>query len=648
MAQDDGVSRRVALGVSFSEPRDEDVGQRPRKARGPGPYLARSGSVYLFQIRLPKVLGGGRGSRPIRISLGARPASEARRVAAILAARARLCFERMRMEQDDAEEGDKGEDRADGGSGDGGRTSSEALAEIRGELNMLARIVSQPPSPMTPEELKRAEAWRGLVDISREIAKGEDGSRLVRDNVDILKQPYVKRLMSTVSPVASTEQEVAPGAVAQSLPLPQAGLHPNFEIQAAQVVSQEHSANAAGRPAIGGPEGEAGSDADDLVPCYDLDRRFVPRRRSTRPTFSQMTERYLAAYATRAGTKNKDLQIARMRCDLFAELIGDHPVDTYNGTDLQAYINLLKFWPGDNNKRPKDMSAREIIDMNRDLHLAPLAMNSLTDGYISVVKRVIRWDMTKLEYSDPFAGVRLFYPATAAPPKPAQPLSAEKISSIFREGVASGLMDEAMMPLLGQLTGRRLGLLTHLTGNDIREKYPGVFVAQTEGIVLIDGQWARVPYKTQASTTFFVLHDFLNQIGFLEWAMARGDEFLFPQLMSLKDPSKEASRNMRKLFERAGVESGKGEVFHSLRGGQIEDMRDAKVNPRDSRLQAGHAVGDDEHNRYGFMSLTEARARELARLELNPEIDYSVYQGLDFDALHSARRTLGRKRKDGS
>jgi integrase len=202
-----------------------------------------------------------------------------------------------------------------------------------------------------------------------------------------------------------------------------------------------------------------------------------------------------------------------------------------------------------------------------------------------------------------------------------------------------------MLPLLGQLTGRRLGLLVHLTGNDLREKYPGVWVAQTEGIVLLEGAWTRVPYKTQASTTFFVLHEFLHEIGFVEWAMSKGDGFLFPQLMGLHDPSKSASQYMRRLFERVGIESGKGEVFHSLRGGQIEDMRDAKVNGRDSRLQAGHAVGDDEHSQYGFMSLTEKRARELARLPLNPEIDYSPYRGLDFATLYQAKRTYGRRPK---
>src|SRR5690606_35550614 len=81
---------------------------------------------------------------------------------------------------------------------------------------------------------------------------------------------------------------------------------------------------------------------------------------------------------------------------------------------------------------------------------------------------------------------------------------------------------------------RRLGLLDRLKGNDIGEKYPSVFVAQTRGIALSQsGRWSRVPIKTDQSTTFFVLHDFLREIGFVEWAIAQGDRFLFPELMRL-------------------------------------------------------------------------------------------------------------------
>ncbi|MGV1784382.1 MULTISPECIES: DUF6538 domain-containing protein [Agrobacterium] len=65
---------------------------RKLKTRSSGLYLVRSGGIYLFQIRLPKRIGGGAGSRPIRISLGALPHQEARELADALAALARTVF----------------------------------------------------------------------------------------------------------------------------------------------------------------------------------------------------------------------------------------------------------------------------------------------------------------------------------------------------------------------------------------------------------------------------------------------------------------------------------------------------------------------------------------------------------------------------
>ena len=101
---------------------------------------------------------------------------------------------------------------------------------------------------------------------------------------------------------------------------------------------------------------------------------------------------------------------------------------------------------------------------------------------------------------------------------------------------------------------------------------------------------------------------------------------------------------MQRLFLRAGIEPGRREVFHSLRAGNIEDMRDAKVDPRDRRLQAGHTVGDDEHDNYGFKSISEIRAREMVRLPLNSDIDFSVFEGLDFKKMARKTRTKGKRR----
>jgi hypothetical protein len=183
----------------------------------------------------------------------------------------------------------------------------------------------------------------------------------------------------------------------------------------------------------------------------------------------------------------------------------------------------------------------------------------------------------------------------------------------------------------------------HLQGSDLREKYPGVFVAQTSGIVLTaDGVWRRVPIKTDQSTTFFVLHDFLREIGFVDWARGKGLTALFPELTRLADPSKSASSYMQRLLKKAGVQGNGREVFQSLRGGHIDFLREAKVDSRDRRLQAGHKI-DNEHDLYGFKAITEDRAFEIAHAKLDHRVDYSMFRGLDFEKLAHGKRTCARK-----
>ena len=634
-----GVSSRVSL-ERWERPRPGAAAQ----PRGPGPYLVRSGTTYLFQIRMPKELGGGRATPPIRISLGACPAREARRVADLLAAESRRRFDQMRNRRL-AEEDDRHEDGpSDADQMFSGATPEEAAAEMRGWLKAYRTFITKdPPAPSRDDE-QRFEGWRGLVGIAREVARGVDGNPLVVENVNILKQKYVEKLSGAALPSAASAQ---PDREARQFPTAEAPSATSaLPAGGGPAVSPEPpvAAEPESRPGLGGDQ-----EADEhgrSIPAFKLDRRFVTRPASRMPLFSQVSDEYLAARAGASGETNKDLKTARFRRDLFIELIGDHPVDTYTAADLQAYISLLTFWPALQSQRPKDAPARDIIDGNRDLHLRPLSRNALQHGYVSVVKTMIGYQSASLGYADPFAGARVWWPKTATPAVSAEPLGAERISAVFRVGAESGLLDNILLPLLGHLTGRRIGLLIHLKGNDIREKFRGVWVAQTSGITLIDGHWTRVPYKTDASTTFFVLHEFLKEIGFVDWAMAQGDAFLFPELMRLADPSKSASSYMGRLFARAGIPKSRKEVFHSLRGGQIEDMRDSKIDSRDRRLQAGHAVAVDEHEGYGFKSITETRARELARLPLNPEIDFSVFQGLDFDHLAKRKRKAGRQARE--
>lgn len=46
--------------------------------------------------------------------------------------------------------------------------------------------------------------------------------------------------------------------------------------------------------------------------------------------------------------------------------------------------------------------------------------------------------------------------------------------------------------------------------------------------------------KTEDSERYFVLHDFLKEIGFIDWATRQGSDLLFPNIMKLKDPARVA------------------------------------------------------------------------------------------------------------
>lgn len=85
-------------------------------------------------------------------------------------------------------------------------------------------------------------------------------------------------------------------------------------------------------------------------------------------------------------------------------------------------------------------------------------------------------------------------------------------------------------------------------------------------------------------------------------------------------------------------------MYHSLGSAFISTSGDEGIETRDRKMQAGHEPGTDEHELYGFNTLTETKARQIAYMPLQG-IDLSPYRRLDFDRLARAERTPGRKIK---
>jgi len=363
------------------------------------------------------------------------------------------------------------------------------------------------------------------------------------------------------------------------------------------------------------------------------------------PLFSEISQGYIDMRNER-DRDSADIPMLILRRQVFLDLIGDRTPDQYYPSDLQTFVNRMQYWPANVTKR-SDMEGKstlEILESNKNFRLQPMAQNTLRGGYIANVRTMMRHRIQDLKYQDPFAGAKISMPKAYKPPKPREGVSLSVTNRVFDAGVKSGRLDEAILPLMAKLTGRRLGLLAYLQGEDIREKH-GVWIAQTNGIVEVKDEttgvtsWQRVPIKTTESMTFYVLHNYMDEIGLVTWMRAQSG-FIFKELHEHPNPSKYASKTMQNVMKRNGAKGG--EVFHSLHGDAIDEMRDAEVEGRARRLQSGHELGD-VHDKYGFRALTAKQCQYLANLPLQQGIEWEIFRGLDFDAMAKRRRTPGRR-----
>ncbi len=257
--------------------------------------------------------------------------------------------------------------------------------------------MKQPPREPTAEEARGHSFIKDIVRITKETGakdRGEQYDELLADNADILIKrqtaKYNEDLRAFSKKAAETSKqpvEAAPGQIKRI---------------------KRTSASS-----------------------VDQDRRYVERPASSKPLFSIVAGEYLGAREDATSPTNKDLNTAELRLGYFLELIGDHPIDTYTPTDLQAFINLMQHWPADVKERPEGLSAREIIEMNRDFHLRPIAEKTLKEGYLAAVRSVFGYGSTNHDYANPMHKIRLIFPTISPESQPYEPLSMKQIQRLF-------------------------------------------------------------------------------------------------------------------------------------------------------------------------------------------------------------------------
>ncbi len=169
------------------------------------------------------------------------------------------------------------------------------------------------------------------------------------------------------------------------------------------------------------------------------------------PLFSEISQAYIDMRIERDGENHADISILKLRRQAFLDVVGDRTPDKYFPSHLQAFVSRMQYWPANVTKRAdmEGKSTRDVLEENKTF-----ALKTMKDSYVANVRTMMRYSMQDNHYRDPFAGVKIAYPQTLIPSKPREGVAMDVTNRVFRNGVASGFLDEAMLPLLAKLTSR--------------------------------------------------------------------------------------------------------------------------------------------------------------------------------------------------
>ncbi|MGY4499452.1 integrase [Bradyrhizobium sp. GM24.11] len=516
-----------------------------------------------------------------------------------------------------------------------GESPEEFLANMLTFLeSAAAKIANPPPWPdFSPDALRDIASIQEAVLIEKEVSKGDAGNPTVAARADLLRQDVWNRwragagIASGGEPLSDVLGKLTEVADRQLAILEQTS-----------AASTSRSARSRDfRPTK--PE----QSRTDVTPNLET---------SSAPKFSELEDQYFELRKA-GGASESAISTGRMRAATFKALVGDRPIDCYLPIDLQDFVNELQYVPlelsreGENTEELRQMGIHAAIAKNKaESCYEPLALKTIQDGYVQTVRAIINGAVGLHRLRNPFEGYRVRWPDNAKPSVKREALDYEKVDKVFRLGVDSGYLDDAMLGPLCLLSSRRIGILPFIRGSDFDRKH-GVDIVRVNGIVYDKekGMYKRIGFKTEASLRFFVLHDFFRRIGFVDWAAEQGDDFIFRLLASTSDPGDVASKRVNRLLKKGGAIGMNIEVAHSLRHGAKDMFIEEDLDEEATRLQMGHEA-NDVHGNYGQQSaLRRKQCQELAHFELPKEIDWSMFEGLAFEAMASRPRVLGRPKQ---
>jgi integrase len=548
-------------------------------------YLTRRGNSLAFQIRVPRDLDPDSSLAPIRVTLGALPIREARRQAKSLAGLAEIAFGRLRtreMSETQLTEPEKIEAR--------GPATSAFLAI--GSDGYLVGDASE-------------KLVRGLAGLRMRLNSGKPdqgdslGGKLDRAEDELRRKSGLPPRGPPPTSPAGPDTDQATMTMLKTIAAGQAAMTAEFASL---------------------------------------------RRAEVGPLFSEASEAYRADLARANGEHDKELTYLVHRTKVFLKIIGDKPVNAYTKADLTTFANEISYLPPNISKQAGYSIDKVLsyIAEGKEGGVPLMGESTLITNYLGKIKTILKAGCATIGVPFALRDVDIRIPKGVRPPQEKLLLDYEALDKLFRAGIKSGNFVDIVLPLLGFITGRRLGLLVYLMREDIL-RYFDVWMIAPRSVVFEDDRWKTVPFKTDESLKAFVLHEIFHRIGLIEFWQAAGPGYIFSELHGgkIKDPADAAQKRMGRLYDRAGVDRKIFKTFHGLRHSKINEDRELAISPRTTRLQVGHELGD-VHDRYGSSQLRRSELQTVASAPLPDAVDWTMFEGLDLEKISRHRVTRGR------
>lgn len=549
-------------------------------------YHTRHGNSFRFQRRIPHDLVPFIGSAPIRFNLGRISARQAATICRLLAARLDRLFAYT--------------------------------------LNTKGRSMNENQDPRDAIIAELKSVINGMMDDAKQVADATDHIMEEQDRLHAIE-------------LENREYRIRADVIARENALKREvnEVYSSFIATQATVLESLHRDRHAGLASADNPISGLAALSDKITSLNDSVALMLDGGKPG-PLLSVALEEWFPIRSG-LGIDQKKIDTDYNRIKDFIKFAGDKPINKYRFLDFQSFANMLAFVPASYSVKPEFRGMTQVEAVFHNGNLPPhmqhktLTGKTIDTNYLSPLNMIFHDMCAHHGFASPLANVTVRISADARGSTDKLPFEVDELNRWFAFAAAEDRGDMKWLPILGTVTGARIGELIFLQRQDIYQVEGGFWVLDlTTDLIDIKGLPVARRLKNKSSKRIIAIHQSIVDAGFIDYVMSfPKDGRIFPWAFhhgkkAVVRPADAASKRLNAQLKKVGIHKEIEATFHSSRHTAKDIMRVAKIEQRTNDKQTGHAL-KTVSDKYGAKTLKREELEVLAVLPLPDGLDLSPY-----------------------